>query len=243
MTLGLILTGINLNNMRILMTGGSGLLVREIRKLDPSIISPTRKELDIISPKSIEKAVKKYKPNIILHLAAANKPPEHETNPEPGLTVNIIGTANLCLACHKADIKLIYASTDYVYTGLGPHKEEEALRPPSRFAWSKLGGECAVRMLKKFLILRLDFGPSPFPWKKVYKNQFVSKLYASEIAPLVLKVVKSKARGVMNLGGPRISLEEYAQITRPEIKSIPKPDWVPKDTSMDISKLKKILKL
>ena len=227
---------------KILMTGGSGLLGSEIRKLDSMIISPTRKELDITNPKSIEKAIKKYKPDVILHLAAANKPPKHETNPEPGLSINIIGTANLCLACNKANIKLVYASSDYVYTGAGPHKEEDALLPPSRFAWSKLGGECAVKMLKKFLILRLDFGPSPFPWKKVYKDQFVSKLYAQEMAQLVLKVVKSEAEGVMNLGGPRISLEEYAKKTRPNIKSIPKPDWVPEDTSMDIAKLKKTLK-
>lgn len=216
---------------------------REIRKLDPKIIAPARKELDITNPKSIQKAVKKYKPDAILHLAAANNPPEHETDPIPGLRVNLIGTANLCLACAESDIKLIYASTDYVYTGKGPHKEDEALLPPSRFAWSKLGGECAVRMLKKFLIIRLDFGPSPFPWKKVYKNQFVSKLYAADMADLVLKVVESKTEGVINLGGPKISLEKYARITRPDIKTIPKPDWIQKDTSMDINKLKKALKL
>lgn len=229
--------------MNILMTGGSGLLGTEILKLDPNIIAPAHNLLDITDIKSIEKALKKYKPDVVLHLAAANNPSRHETDPEPGLSVNIIGTANLCLACSKANIKLVYASTDYVYTGKGPHKEDEALLPPSKFAWSKLGGECAVRMLKKFLILRLDFGPSPFPWEKVYKDQFVSKLYVKDMAPLVLKVVKSKAEGVMNLGGPRISLEEYAKVTRPNIKSMPRPDWVEKDTSMDISKLKKTLKL
>ncbi|OGE38775.1 hypothetical protein A3F00_00640 [Candidatus Daviesbacteria bacterium RIFCSPHIGHO2_12_FULL_37_11] len=228
---------------KILMTGGSGLLGSEIRKLDSTIISPTRRELDITSLKSIEKAIKKYKPDVILHLAAANKPPKHETDPVPGLTVNIIGTANICLACYKSSVKLIYTSTDYVYSGAGPHKEEAGLLPPSKFAWSKLGGECAVQMLKKFLILRLDFGPSPFPWGKVYKNQFVSKLYTKEMAPLVLKVVKSKATGVMNLGGQRISLEEYARETRPDIESIPKPDWVPQDSSLDITKMKKELKL
>lgn len=227
--------------MKILMTGGSGLLGKEIRKLDPAIISPTHSEFDITNPKSIEKAIKKYRPDVILHLAAANKPPLHETDPIPGLTVNIIGTANLALACDKAKLKLIHVSTDFVYTGKGPHKEEEALLPPSRFAWSKLGAECAVRMLGNSLILRIDFGPSPFPWEKVYRNQFVSKLYAPEMAQLVLSVVKSKAVGVLNLGGPRISLEEYARKTRPDIETIPKPNWVPRDTSMDITKMNKLL--
>lgn len=225
------------------MTGGGGLLGKEIRKLEPNIISPTHDQLDITNLKSVLAALKKYKPDKILHLAAANKPPEHETNPEPGLSVNIIGTTNLCLACHSANIKLIYVSTDYVYTGTGPHKEEEALFPPSRFTWSKLGGECAVRMLKKFLILRVDFGPIPFPWEKVYNDHYVSKLYVNEMALLVLKAAKSNADGVMNLGGERISLEEYARKTVPNIKSIPKPDWVPRDSSMDITKMKKKLKL
>lgn len=224
------------------MTGGSGLLGQAIKELDPTIISSTHRELDITNLKSIQAAIKKYKPDRILHLAAANKPPTHEEDPIPGLTVNIIGTANLCLVCHRSGIKLIYTSTDYVYTGKGPHKEEEALLPASRFAWSKLGGECAVRMLPKFLILRIDFGPIPFPWEKVYKNQYVSKLYVNEMAPLVLKAVRSKASGVMNLGGPRISLEEYARKTKPNIKSIPKPVWVPQDSSMDITKMKKKLR-
>lgn len=225
------------------MTGGSGLLGGELLKLDAPIIAPAKSELDITDIKSIEKALRKYKPDVILDLAAANKPPEHEANPEPGLSVNIIGTANLCLACNKANTKLIYVSTDYVYTGTGPHKEEEALFPPSKFAWSKLGGECAVRMLKKFLILRLDFGPIPFAWEKVYNDHSVSKLYVNEMAPLVLKAAKSDASGVMNLGGERISLEEYARKTRPNITITPKPDWVPWDSSMDITKMKKKLKL
>ena len=229
--------------MKILMTGGSGLLGKEILKLDKKIVAPSHEELDVTNIILVKKAIKKYKPDVLLHLAAANKPPEHEKNPEPGLEVNVIGTANLCLICHRAGIKLIYTSTDYVYTGQGPHKEQEALLPPSRFAWSKLGGECAVRMLPNSLTLRLDFGPNPFPWEKVYKNQYVSKLYVNQMAPLVLKAAKSKAKGVMNLGGPRRSLEEYAGQTKPRIESIPRPDWVPKDSSMDLSKMKKELRV
>ena len=227
--------------MKILLTGGSGLLGSEIRKLDPAIIAPPHKKLDITNLKSIEEAIKKYKPDRILNLAAANKPPEHEMDPVPGLSANITGTANLCLACYKTNIKLIHTSTDYVYTGKGPHKEEEALLPPSRFAWSKLGGECAVRLLHNFLILRVDFGPIPFPWEKVYRDQYVSKLYVDEMAVLVLKAARSEAKGVMNLGGPRITLEEYAQKTRPGIETVSRPNWVPEDTSMDIARMKKEL--
>lgn len=229
------------NKMKILITGGSGLLGTEIKKLDSKIIAPRHSEMDLTSPDSIMAVLKKYSPDVVLHLAALNKPPEHEKNPEPGLTVNIIGTANLARICYKFGIKLVHASTDYVYNGKGPHKEDEPLLPPSRFAWSKLGAESAVRMLQNYLIIRLDFGTIPYAWEKVYKDQYVSKLYVDEMAPLVLKATKSKATGVMNLGGPRTLLEDYARRTKPDIGTIPRPNWVPKDTSMNVERMQKEL--
>ena len=194
--------------MKILMTGGSGLLGREILKIDSSIIAPTHKEMDIFEYHQVESVLKKYKPDIVLHLAAETKPPLHEESPEPGLKVNIIGTSNLALACHKLGIRLVYTSTDYLYVGDGPHKEGEPILPPYRFAWSKLGGEAAVSMLINYLILRLSFGPVPFPWEKVYVGQWNSKLYVDEMAPLVLAAAKSDATGIMNIGGARTTFEE-----------------------------------
>ncbi|MBX4189979.1 sugar nucleotide-binding protein [Candidatus Parcubacteria bacterium] len=229
--------------MKILMTGGSGLLGSEIKRLDPEIISPSHQEMDITNLSSILSTLEKYGPKVLLHLAAYNNPPEHEKNPELGITTNIIGTANLALACFKNGIKLVHASTDFVYTGPGSHKEEEPLLAPSRFGWSKVGAEASVRMLHDFLILRLDFGPIPFPWPKVYKDHYVSKLYVDEMAPLVLKAAQSSVVGVLNLGGPRVSLEDYAKRTKPEVETILKPEWVPADSSMDVSKMKKELNI
>ena len=227
-----------MKNKKILMTGGSGLLGSEIKKLDSEIISPSRAEMDITDYDSVFAIFKKYKPDIVLHLAAATHPPEHEKNPELGISVNIIGSANLARAAHRLGARLVYTSTDYLYAGQGPHKETEPILPPYKFAWSKLGGECAVSMLSNSLILRLSFGPRPFPWDKVYKGQYNSKLYVDEMAPLVLAAVKSEAVGIMNIGGPRTSLENYARRTRRDIQTIPKPDWVPEDTSLDVSKQK-----
>jgi len=227
-----------MKNKKILMTGGSGLLGSEIKKLDSEIISPSRAEMDITDYDSVFAIFKKYKPDIVLHLAAATHPPEHEKNPELGISVNIIGSANLARAAHRLGARLVYTSTDYLYAGQGPHKETEPILPPYKFAWSKLGGECAVSMLSDSLILRLSFGPRPFPWDKAYQGQYNSKLYVDEMAPLVLAAAKSEAIGIMNIGGPRTSLENYARRTRRDIQTIPKPDWVPEDTSLDVSKQK-----
>lgn len=220
--------------MNILLTGGSGLLGREIVKLDADIIAPTSDEMDIRDLGAVRKVFEAYKPDIVLHLAASTTPPIHETQPEQGLHVNIIGTANIAIACHEYASRLVYTSTDYVYVGPGPHREDEPVFSPYRFGWSKLGGECAVRMTHNYLILRLSFGPRPFPWDKVYEDQYNSKLYVDEMAPLVLAAAKSTAMGVMNLGGTRTTLEDYARRTKPDIEVIPRPDWVPQDTSLSL---------
>ena len=229
------------NSKKILVTGGSGLLGSHILPLDNSLIAPGHQELDITNLASVEAAFEKYQPDIVLHLAAATKPPEHEKSPEPGILVNIIGSANLALTAARRGVRLVYTSTDYNYTGAGPHKESEAQLPPYKFGWSKLGGEAAVAVAPGSLILRLSFGPVPFPWEKVYADQFNSKLYVDEMAPLVLAAAKSEAVGIMNIGGPRTSLEAYARRTRPDIGTIPRPDWTPADTSLDVTRMQEVL--
>ena len=226
---------------KILLTGGSGLLGKEILKLDRSLTAPSHTEMDITDLASVVKTLETMKPDVVLHCAAATKPPEHEKNPEIGIAANIIGTATVARACVRFGVRLVYTCTDYVYVGPGPHKETEPLLPPYNFGWSKLGGEAAVHMVPNSLVLRLSFGPVPFPWEKVYEGQWNSKLYADEMAPLVLAAAKSSATGVMNIGGPRTTLEAYARRTRKDIQAIPKPDWVPADTSLDLTKMKAAL--
>jgi dTDP-4-dehydrorhamnose reductase len=224
--------------MKILVTGGSGLLGGEIMKLDNSLTAPPQEELDITNLESVEKGLQKYKPDVVLHLAAATNPPQHEKNPGLGLEVNVFGTTNVALACSRKKIRLVYTSSDYLYAGAGPHQEDEALKAPNNFYLSKLAGECAVRLCPDSLVLRLSFGPAPFPYEKVYEGQYCSKLYVDEMAPLVLLAAKSKSVGVMNLGGPRTSLEAYAKRTKKDIMTIPKPAWVPADLSLDLSRMK-----
>ncbi len=227
--------------MKILLTGGSGLLGREILKLDPGLTAPGHEELDITQGLSVQEAFKRHRPDAVLHLAADTNTLEQETHPEKGLQTNIIGTGHVAMVCMEQKIRLVYTSTDYVYQGPGPHREEEPVRAPYNFAWSKLGGEAAVAMCPNSLVLRLSFGPAPFPWDQVYEEQFNSKLYVDEIAPLVLSAARSSVQGILNIGGPRTTLEAYAKRTRPDIRTIPCPAWVPKDTSLDLGKMKQAL--
>lgn len=229
--------------MRILLTGSSGLLGTEIRKLDSDLLCPDESEMDIRDYELVLKTIQEHKPDVILHLAALTNPPAHDENPESGIEINIIGTANVARAAVKHGVKLVYTSSDYVYAGAGPHKEDEPVLPNRNFYWSKMGGECAVQMVPQHLVLRLSFGPRPFPYEKVYRDQWCSKLYIDEMAPLVLLAAKSTATGVLNIGGPRVLLEEYAKRSRPDIETVERPLIVPADVSLDITRMQKELNI
>ena len=160
---------------KIIFTGGSGKFGTVFKKLNldkTNIYYPSSNTFDVTNFKKMEKYVKKIKPKLIIHSAAISKPMEfHEKEIEKSISTNIIGTSNIVNLCHKYKIKLIYFSTNYVYPSKkGNYKEHHPLLPFNNYAWSKLGGECAVQMLKNSLISSIFelFGLSFFCVKILY---------------------------------------------------------------------------
>ena len=151
---------------KIVITGGEGrfaqVLKRDNKKLD--ILYPSKKELNILSINSINKYLKKNKPKYLIHAAALSRPMNiHDRQISKSIDLNIIGTANIVKVCSELKIKLIYFSTGYVYEGkIGNYKEADPVLPVNNYAWSKLGGECAVIMYKNSLILRITMCEKPF---------------------------------------------------------------------------------
>ena len=91
----------------------------------------------------------------------------HEKNINKSIELNIIGTANVTKVCSELNIKLIYFSTNYVYPGVkGNYSENDNLFPVNNYAWSKLGGECSVKLYKNSLIVRVCMTEKPFLHKE-----------------------------------------------------------------------------
>ena len=230
----------------ILVTGGSGKLGSEIRKNRPDFFYPTRNEFDITSISNVESFLVSH-PNIdtIIHCAALVSPPIVKEKPDQAVTANIIGTSNLSIICFKMNIKLIYISTDYVFSGKkGNYSEEDELMPTNKYSWSKLGGECAVRMLDNFAIIRLSFGPDVFPYDAAFVDQYTSREPASVIANKILKIVDNNFNGVIHIGGIRKTVYEYAlSLGANNVKKISIKDMkveMPQDTSLNCSKFNNI---
>ena len=228
---------------KILVTGSDGRFGKIIKKFkDRRFIFRNKKELNILSDKSIKNNIKKFKPKTILHLAGLSRPMKiHDQDIIKSINLNIVGTCNIVKEASKTGIKIIYLSTSYVYPGKkGNYKEEDSLKPWNNYSWSKLGGECAVQMYKNSLILRLCMTEKPFVHKKAYANVKSNFIFQEDAAKIIFKLLNKK--GIINVGGPTQTVFNFAKKFNKKIKKIYSKGEFPKRTDMNLNYLNKIIK-
>ena len=237
-----------INNNKIVVTGGSGRFAQSLKKIKSkyNFIYPSTKSLNIVNSNSIRKFLKKEKPSSVLHLAGLSRPMiQHDKDISKSINLNIIGTANLVNICSELKIKLIYFSTSYVYPGKkGNYKEHDPVLPWNNYAWSKLGGECAVQMYKNSLILRISMTEKPFIHEKAFANVKMNFLYHEDLVKILIKIINKK--GIINVGGAPQTVYNFAKKYNPKVKKIfVKKNSIynyPLNPYMNLSKLKKIIK-
>ena len=232
---------------KIVVTGGGGRFAQSLRNIKSKykFSYPEKKSLDITNLKSIKKFLKREKPTSVLHLAGLSRPMSlHDKDISKSINLNIVGTANLVRVCSEYNIKLIYFSTSYVYPGKkGNYNESDSLLPWNNYAWSKLGGECAVQMYKNSLILRVCMTEKPFVHKKAFTNVKLNFIFHEDLVKILIKLLNKK--GVINVGGNAKTVYNFAKKFNPSVKKI----YVTKNSMykfplkpfMNISKLKKII--
>ena len=233
---------------KIVVTGGSGRFAQSLKKTKSkyNFIYPSKNSLNINNLNSIKKFLQKEKPSSVLHLAGLSRPMvQHDKNISKSINLNIVGTANLVNICSKLKIKVIYFSTSYVYPGKrGNYKEDEPLLPWNNYAWSKLGGECAVQMYNNSLILRVSMTEKPFIHKKAFGNVKLNFLFHEDLAKILIKILDKK--GIINVGGPTKTVYNFAKRYNSRVKKIfiKKKSLYnfPLNPYMNLSKLKKIIK-
>ena len=209
-------------NKKILVTGGNGRFGKILQQYskNKNVYFPTKKKLNILKLSTIESTIKKYKPKYLIHLAGLSRPMNiHDVNIEKSINLNIIGTCNITKVCAKYDVKLIYFSTHYVYPGTkGNYKETDPVLPYYNYAWSKLGGECAVSMYKNSLILRLCMTEHPFIHKEAFSDVKNNFIFHKDVAKFIYKIIDLK--GVYNVGNKTKTIFSFAKINGFNVKGI-----------------------
>jgi len=230
---------------KIIVTGGNGRFAQELKKTKSkyNFIFKNKKNLNILSKKSITKSIEYEKPDCVLHLAGLSRPMSiHEKNINKSIDLNIIGTANLVKVCSKKNIKIIFFSSSYVYPGKkGNYKENDPLLPWNNYGWSKLGAESVVQMYQNSLIIRACMTEKPFTHKSAFTNVKTNFIFHDEFAKILIKIIHYK--GVLNIGGKTQSIYQFAKKTNRNIKKKKSTGELPSKIYMSLAKLKKITKL
>jgi dTDP-4-dehydrorhamnose reductase len=232
---------LNTRKRKLLVTGASGLLgnkIVELAKNDHTVI-PLHKtkplhsnslKLDITDAIEVLNLLHKLKPDAVIHTASETNVDKCETKKEHAWKINVEGTSNISLACSKANAKLVYISTDYIFDGeKGLYIEEDKPNPINYYGATKLEGENqVVQHCKNYAILRTSVLYGWHPWKQnfatwvinslkqgkeitVVKDHYNTPTLADNLAEMALEAVQKDLQGLYHASGSeRISRYEFA---------------------------------
>ena len=232
---------------KIIVSGGNGKFAQQLveQNIEYEMVALDNSKLDVADLTNVENVVDDVRPDIFIHSGAFARPMAlHNDFPDRSIRSNIIGTSNVVLACLKRNIKLVYISTDFVYPGTkGNYKEIDGVFPVNKYAWSKLGGECAVQLYDNSLILRISMCEYPYPHSKVFGDLKKSTIYNTDAAKIVLDLLDET--GIINVGGDSMFLYDFVKRKKTEIEKNSIYDnhevEMPSDVSMNCEKMKELL--
>ena len=173
-------------------------------------------QMDITDESAVNEIINKVNPDAVIHCAAwtAVDAAEDEENIDKVRAINAKGTENIAKACKKADSKMMYISTDYVFDGQGTTPWEPDCKdyaPLSVYGQTKLEGELVVaNNLDKYFIVRIAwvFGVNgnnfiktmlnvgkKYDTVRVVNDQIGTPTYTYDLARLMVDMIESDKYG------------------------------------------------
>lgn len=206
--------------MKILMTGGRGMLARALLgalETEHDVANPDIEDLDVESTDQVRSFLEAQRPGLVFHCAAWTDVDGCESDPDRAFRVNTWGTRNVAAVAASMGIELVYFSTDYVFDGSStePYREYDPRSPLSVYGRTKSFGEDAVReVCPRHFIVRTSglFGPGGESFPKsilrkaerektleVVSDQTLSPSYAPHLAQGLTRLLGSGLYGTYHL--------------------------------------------
>ena len=150
--------------MKVLVTGGKGQLgsevIRQLKERGTECLGADLPDMDLTDAASVMRIVQEYSPDAVIHCAAYTDVDKAESAPEICTAINASGTVNVIRAALSVGAKLVYLSTDYVFSGEGetPWEINDPYGPKNVYGLSKMQGEDAVRsLMTRYFIVRTSW--------------------------------------------------------------------------------------
>ena len=188
---------------KILITGASGFVgSRAANALKDAyeLITPSHRELDLISAEDVERFIEETLPDAILHTAAISDTGYCEEHPDESYLANVVSVENLARSARKRNIKFVWFSSDQVYTGNlepGLLPENAPVHPENHYGRHKLLAEQrALEICPDSVALRATWMyDSEKPGMKTHKN-FVLNFQEAIKNGTLLRFATREFRGI-----------------------------------------------
>lgn len=213
---------------KILITGSQGLLgcslvpylrsKREYEVIQHGRDGEADTNFDCVDAEQVRVALDKVMPEVIINLVALTDVDECERKPEAAYLANVRVVENFVrwIRAGNESCHLIQISTDHVYDGPGPHKED-AILLSNYYAFSKYAGELVAASVSSTVVRTNFLGASRCPDRLTMSDWLIESLtQGTEItvfndirfSPLTLErlvcflelVVQKRCKGTFNLG-------------------------------------------
>lgn len=201
---------------KVLVTGANGQLGRCIQGLSAKFsefqfIYAGQQELDIADWDAVSTLFKKNHFDFCINCAAYTAVDKAESDAEKAFLVNVKGVENIAKACREDNTTLLHVSTDFVFDGFAveQYSEKDKPNPLSVYGRTKLDGEEKIQqILEKHFIVRTSWLYSEYQQNflktmlrlsetrselSVVSDQFGSPTYASDLAYMLLVILKSNS--------------------------------------------------
>ncbi len=232
----------------LLLTGGSGVLGRELLPFLPGAAAPTSLELDVTDERGTARAIAAAEPRVVVHCAAYTDVRAAEVERERCWSVNVVGTRNVVRAAREAGARLVHVSTDYVFFGdRGGYREDDVPGPVRNYySLTKLMAEEAVRALPGSLVVRTSFRPRAWPYPTAFDDLYTSQDYVDVMAPLLAELIAHLDEvedDTLHVATERKSVFELASRRAPRVRRASKVEAgvpLPDDVSLDVTRFARL---
>lgn len=222
--------------MRIIVTGASGfvgshavvcLAARHevlglVFRTEGSFPFPY-KRIDLTQDEPLLRLLQEWKPDAIVHSAAMSRVLECERDPDRAQAINVEATSRLVRLAVRIHTKLIFISSDQVYSGArGGYRESDKPAPAGWYGRTKLEAEqCVLNSAARHLILRsnsvvgggIGWGES-FTMRvvnavkrgeqvRLFFDQYRSPIHIRGLVQVIERACVSNLNGLLNIGGPK----------------------------------------
>ena len=208
--------------MRLLITGGLGLLGQEIARVfegSAAIRTTDREEWDVTDPAACRREVEGFRPDVVIHCAAYTAVDRAESDAASATLLNVEGTRNVARACRERGALMVTFGTDYIFDGSSsrPYREEDPANPLSVYGKTKWAAEQALREeVGDHLLVRTQwlFGPAGRNFirtilekarrgetLRVASDQVGCPTYSRDLAGAVRNLLGGRARGTVHFSG------------------------------------------